>query len=172
MSINQTASQIIQATARYEAFLATLSEADFKRNPADGVWSYAEVYSHIFVANLSSLLVLKKCIEGTAEEDNKSTHFAVWLILFFGKFPPGKIKAPARIAALVKKINPAEAQQLMRNFSQRLQELVPQVSGASSNQKAKHPRLGLLNARQWLRFIEIHTKHHEKQLYRIQKQLG
>ncbi len=172
MSINQTASQIVQATARYEAFLATLSDADFQRNPADGVWSYAEVYSHIFVANLSSLLVLKKCIEGTAEENNKPTHFAVWLILFLGKFPPGKIKAPARIAAMVKKINPAEAQQLMRNFSQQLQELVPQVSEASSSQKSKHPRLGLLNARQWLRFVEIHTKHHEKQLYRIQKQLG
>jgi len=172
MSINQTASQIVQATARYEAFLATLSAADFQRNPADGVWSYAEVYSHIFVANLSSLLVLKKCIEGTAEENNKPTHFAVWLILFLGKFPPGKIKAPARIAAMVKKINPAEAQQLMRNFSQGLQELVPQVSEASSSQKSKHPRLGLLNARQWLRFVEIHTKHHEKQLYRIQKQLG
>ena len=58
MSINQTASQIVQATARYEAFLATLSEADFQRNPADGVWSYAEVYSHIFEANLISLLAL------------------------------------------------------------------------------------------------------------------
>jgi hypothetical protein len=73
---------------------------------------------------------------------------------------------------MVKKINPAEAKQLMSNFSRRLQELVPQVSQASKSQKAKHPRLGLLHARQWLRFIEIHTKHHEKQLYRIQKQLG
>lgn len=172
MSINQTASQIVHATARYEAFLATLSEADFQRNPTDGVWSYAEVYSHIFEANLISLLALEKCVKGTAEEDNKPTHFAVWLILFLGKFPPGKIKAPARIAAMVKKINPAEAKQLMVNFNRRLQELVPQVSQASPSQKAKHPRLGLLNARQWLRFVEIHTKHHEKQLYRIQKQLG
>jgi len=172
MRINQTASRIVQATARYEAFLATLSDADFQRNPAAGVWSYAEVYSHIFEANLISLLALEKCVKGTAEEDKSTLHPAVWLILFLGKFPPGKIKAPARIAAMVKKINPAEAKQLMSNFSRRLQELVPQVSGASSNQKAKHPRLGLLNARQWLRFIEIHTKHHEKQLYRIQKQLG
>lgn len=172
MSINQTASRIVQATARYEAFLATLSDADFQRNPADGMWSYAEVYSHIFEANLISLLALEKCVKGTAEEDKSTLHPAVWLILFLGKFPPGKIKAPARIAAMVKKINPVEAQQLMHNFSQRLQELVPQVSQASKSQKAKHPRLGLLHARQWLRFIEIHTKHHEKQLYRIQKQLG
>lgn len=172
MSINQTASSIVQATARYEAFLATLSDTDFQRNPADGVWSYAEVYSHIFEANLISLLALEKCVKGTAEEDKSTLHPAVWLILFLGKFPPGKIKAPARIAAMVKKINPAEAQQLMYNFSRRLKELVPQVSQASKSQKAKHPRLGLLHARQWLRFIEIHTKHHEKQLYRIQKQLG
>ena len=172
MSINQTASRIVQATARYEAFLATLSDIDFQRNPADGVWSYAEVYSHIFEANLISLLALEKCVKGTAEEDKSTLQPAVWLILFLGKFPPGKIKAPARIAAMVKKINPAEAKQLMHNFSRRLQELVPQVSQASKSQKAKHPRLGLLHARQWLRFIEIHTKHHEKQLYRIQKQLG
>jgi hypothetical protein len=172
MSINQTASRIEKSTARYEAFLTTLSDADFQRNPADGVWSYAEVYSHIFEANLISLLALEKCVKGTAEEDKSSLHPAVWLILFLGKFPPGKIKAPARIADMVKKITPAEAQQLMHRFRQRLQELVPQVSQASPNQKAKHPRLGLLNARQWLRFIEIHTKHHEKQLYRIQKQLG
>ena len=172
MSINQTASRIVQATARYEAFLATLSDADFQRNPADGMWSYAEVYSHIFEANLISLLALEKCVKGTAEEDKSTLQPAVWLILFLGKFPPGKIKAPARIAAMVKKINLVEAQQLMHNFSQRLQELVPQVSQASKSQKAKHPRLGLLHARQWLRFIEIHTKHHEKQLYRIQKQLG
>ena len=172
MSIDQTASRIVQATARYEAFLATLSDADFQRNPAAGVWSYAEVYSHIFEANLISLLALEKCVKGTAEEDKSALHPAVWLILFLGKFPPGKIKAPARIAAMVKKINPAEAKQLMSNFSRRLQELVPQIPQASSSQKAKHPRLGLLHARQWLRFIEIHTKHHEKQLYRIQKQLG
>ena len=68
MSINQTASRIVQATARYEAFLATLSDADFQRNPADGMWSYAEVYSHIFEANLISLLALEKCVKGTAEE--------------------------------------------------------------------------------------------------------
>jgi uncharacterized damage-inducible protein DinB len=172
MNVNQTASQIVQVTAKYEAFLATLSDIDFQQNPAVGVWSYAEVYSHIFEANLISLLALEKCVKGTAEEDTSSLHPAVWLILFLGKFPPGKIKAPARIAAMVKKIKPAEAQQLMRNFNQRLQELVPQISAASLTQKAKHPRLGLLNAKQWLRFIEIHSKHHEKQLYRIQKQLG
>ena len=172
MSINQTASRIVQATTRYEAFLATLSDADFQRNPVIGVWSYAEVYSHIFEANLISLLALEKCVKGTAENDTKRTHLAVWLILFLGKFPPGKIKAPARIAAMVKKINIKEAKQLIRNFNQRLEELVPQVSQATSGQKAKHPRLGLLDAQQWLRFIEIHTKHHEKQLLRIKKQLG
>jgi hypothetical protein len=172
MSINQTASRIQKSTARYEAFLTTVADADFQRNPAYGVWSYAEVYSHIFEANLISLLALEKCVKGTAEEDKSSLHPVVWLILFFGKFPPGKIKAPARIADMVKKITPAEAQELMHRFRHRLQELVPQVSQASPTQKAKHPRLGLLHARQWLRFIEIHTKHHEKQLYRIQKQLG
>ncbi|MFM6954270.1 MAG: DinB family protein [Sphingobacteriaceae bacterium] len=172
MSINRIAVRIQESTARYEAFLDNLSETDFQQNPKAGGWSYAEVYSHIFEANLISLLALEKCVKGTAEENTKSMHPAVWLILFFGKFPPGKIKAPARIAAMVKQISPAEARKLMQAFNQRLLELVPKVSEASSTQKAKHPRLGLLTARQWLRFIEIHTKHHEKQLHRIAKVLA
>jgi len=171
MNVNQTASQIVQVTVKYEAFLATLSDIDFQQNPAVGVWSYAEVYSHIFEANLLSLLALEKCIKGAAEEDNKRTHFAVLLILFLGKFPPGKIKAPAHIAALVKKVSRAEAQQLLTDFRKRFQDLLPMVSQASATQKAKHPKLGMLNARQWLRFIGIHTQHHQKQLIRIQKAL-
>lgn len=172
MSLKKIKNRIDQINARYETFLTEISEKDFQKSPASGGWSYSEVYSHILEANLLSLLALEKCVKGKAEENTKKTHLAVWLILFLGKFPPGKIKAPERIAALVQKINPAEAETLMLKFKTKLNELAPLVAGASATQKAKHPRLGFLNARQWLRFIQIHSRHHEKQLGRIQAALG
>lgn len=171
MSLKSIHTSIEQSVANYAALLSQIPANDFQINPASGGWCYAEVYSHIFTSNLVSLMALENCINGTAVENTKRTHPAVWLILFLGKFPPGKIKAPERIAAMVQKINPAEAEKLISQFNAKLKELTPLVATASLTQKAKHPRLGLLNARQWFRFIEIHTRHHEKQLTRIQAAL-
>ena len=61
--------------------------------------------------------------------------------------------------------------QEIEKFKENLSKLLPEITTASSSQKAKHPRMGLFNAKQWLRFIEIHTRHHEKQLYRIEAAL-
>lgn len=169
MSIARTHARINALIAEYELFLANIPETNFQCNPPQGGWSYSEVYSHIFESNLLSLLALEKCVKGLAEETKQRNHWAVRLILFFGKFPPGKIKAPARIADLVKKISKEEALQLMAKLKQRLTALVPSIAQASATQKAKHPRLGPLNAKQWLRFVEIHTEHHWAQLQRIQK---
>jgi hypothetical protein len=60
---------------------------------------------------------------------------------------------------------------LINKFKTRLGEIKANVSNANSYQKTKHPRLGLLNATEWLRFIEVHTVHHTRQLKRIRRKL-
>lgn len=160
-----------QILNRYEAFLSKLSEENFQQNPAPGVWSYSEVYSHIATSNQACFMAMENCIKGTANESSKRIHPIAWLILFTGRFPPVKIKAPSRIAAMVQRLTKDEARLEIQQLKERLSNILPKIYGASLTQKVPHPRLGLLNARQWLRFIEIHTLHHEKQLYRIEKGL-
>jgi len=155
----------------YSRFLENVSEEEFLISPQEGVWSYSEVYSHIFQANLVSLTAAEKCIYGTGEKSLKKIHWMAGIILFIGRFPPGKIKAPARIAAMVKKISKEEARNLIQKFNAQLELVGPKIHEAPLFQKMKHPRLGFLNAPQWFRFIEIHTLHHEKQLHRISKML-
>ncbi|HEX5669016.1 MAG TPA: hypothetical protein VFX73_09450, partial [Chitinophagaceae bacterium] len=84
-------------------------------------------------------------------------------------FPPGKFKVPDRLKDQVKKINKEEAHELICRFKDELSQITPKVDSANPNQKLKHPRLGLLNAVKWYEFIEIHTRHHRKQLIRISK---
>ena len=172
MSITSQQRSLLKSIAEYEDLLNTLTEEEFMRSPAEGVWSYSEVYSHIFQANLGSLIAIEKCIAGTGIESHKRIHWMAWLILFFGRFPPGKIKAPERVAAMVSKISTEEAKNLIVKFKKRLSELAPRVNKASPAQTIKHPRLGLLNASYWFRFIEVHTLHHARQLQRIQKMLN
>lgn len=159
---------ILKSVDIYSRLLENLSEEEFQRIPAEGVWSYAEVYSHIFKANLASLIAAEQCINGTAERNSAATHWIVRLILFFGRFPPGKYKVPASIAGFTAVITKEEARNLIVKFKTRLASVTPSVNKATSWHKVKHPRLGLFNASQWYRFIQIHTLHHQRQLLRIQ----
>ena len=171
MRTEQITHSLLKTIEVYEAILARVSEHTFIQSPSDGSWSYSETYSHIFQSGLLSLLAIENCIQQNGEFSRKSIQWIPMLILFFGRFPPGKIKAPKRISSMVKKISKEEANTLILKFKLRLQEISHVVNSADSHQKIKHPRLGLLNAKQWLRFIEIHTIHHVKQLKRIEKQL-
>ncbi|MDB5121081.1 MAG: DinB superfamily protein [Sphingobacteriales bacterium] len=171
MSTNEHRKSTLKSVDEYEKLLNSLTDEDFNLSPAPGVWSYSEVYSHIFQANLASLTAAEKCISGTGIKSTKPIHWIARLILFFGRFPPVKLKAPESLASMTSKITREEARNLIIKFKRRLDELAPKVGKSQSYQKIKHPRLGLLNASQWFRFIEIHTLHHQKQLLRIQKQL-
>jgi hypothetical protein len=171
MSVSSQQRAILQSVKEYSRLLEEISDEDFHRSPAEGTWSYAEVYSHIFKSNLYSLIAAEQCINGTAEKSSASTHWAVRLILLFGRFPPGKYKVPASIEKLTAKISKEEARNLIVKFKTRLADIAPKVNKAKSYHKVKHPRLGLLNAGQWFRFIEIHTPHHQKQLERISKMI-
>ena len=152
----------------YKAKLSSYPEEIFELTPPINGWSYSEVYSHIFDSSLLSLIALENSAKGKGE--NKPTHFVVKLILLLGSLPPAKkYKVPKRLVERVKKISKTEAMDFILEFEKALNDNYPLVANASENCKTKHPRLGYLNAKQWLRFIEIHLKHHLKQLVRIEK---
>ncbi len=167
MSNAKVSQSILKIVAAYEAHLTSKTEEDFQRIPPIGGWSYSEVYSHIFDASLLSLMAIQNCING--EGKTEATPLGTKAVLFFGMLPPGKrYKVPTRLVERVKKINKMAAQQYIIDFELQLGKIYPHISGTNQNIKAKHPRLGYLNATQWLRFIEIHLNHHFKQLRRIE----
>ena len=152
----------------YKAKLSSYPEEIFELTPPINGWSYSEVYSHIFDSSLLSLIALENSAKRKGE--NKPTHFVVKLILLLGSLPPAKkYKVPKRLVERVKKISKTEAMDFILEFEKALNDNYPLVANASENCKTKHPRLGYLNTKQWLRFIEIHLKHHLKQLVRIEK---
>ncbi len=164
MNTAKIKSSIYKIVYAYKSKLSIYAGDDFQKTPPISGWSYSEVYAHIFDSSLLSLIAIENCIKGKGED--QPTHFAVKLILFFGSFPPAKkYKVPKRLMDRVKKITKMEALNFINKFEQELAETYPKIVGTLKNIKTKHPRLGYLNAQQWLRFIEIHLK----QLNRIEK---
>lgn len=161
----QSIGKIVDA---YERKLAAVASEEFNATPPIGGWSYSEVYSHIFDASLLSLQAAQKCLNG--EGVIEKTALGAKMILFFGMLPPGKrYKVPQRLADRVKKIDFATAEQLMDDFGFQLAKISNELKKANLSYKVAHPRLGYLNVKQWLRFIEIHLNHHLKQIRRIEK---
>lgn len=169
MSIHGNKTSLLKSIEFYEGLLNKMTDEEFLLSPAEGVWSCAEVYSHIMQANLYSLTAIEKCTAGTGKITLKRIHWIAGLILFFGRFPPGKFKVPKSMAGMVAKMSREDARNLTLKFKHRLLETVPKIKKAAPAQKVSHPRLGMLNAPQWLRFIEVHTRHHIRQLDRIRK---
>lgn len=161
---------ILKIVNLYKGKLSGLTDEEFMSTPPMGGWSYSEVYAHIFDSSLLSLMAFRKCASGEGEQGK--TSFGAKVILFFGMLPPGKrYKVPKRLADRAKKINLVTAQQLIADFELQSNQINQQLTTADPKSKIAHPRLGLLNAKQWLRFIDIHLNHHLKQLSRIEKNM-
>ena len=171
MSVKSDQGGVLASLKFFSAFLKTVNEETFLRTPLQGGWSFAEVYAHILSANLLSTIAIEKCLNKTAELKNRKPDWRVRLILFLGRFPPVKYKVPAVLEASVKKISKEEAANQLIKLIKKIETIDIGFSKFNVNYKVKHPRLGYLDAKSWLRFILIHSKHHQKQIKRIQKML-
>lgn len=173
MNIGATRKKIEEALDTYRNRLDTIPDDDFMVSPPGGGWSYAEVYAHILQANLGSSIALEKCMMKSCIPTAKGRTLIGVMMLTFGRFPPLRVKTPKTIAEKnpVKNITKEEARNLLIKCRKRINDLVPLIHNSSKHQRIRHPRLGMLNARQWLKFILIHSEHHLKQLDRVEKKL-
>jgi hypothetical protein len=171
MNIAKEYKTIEAALNNYRAHLDTIPDELFTVTPPGGGWSYAEVYSHILKATLGSSISLERCANGNCERTSKGLTFWGRLMMFTGRFPPIKVKVPKVIADKMPadKISKEDAKNLLIKCRKRIDGTMPLIKGSSSDSRTKHPRLGMLDARQWFKFIRIHALHHLKQLDRIQK---
>jgi hypothetical protein len=154
----------------YRARLDDMSDERFAETPPGGGWSYAEVYSHIMQATLASSMALEKCTHQSCRPTPKKTNLLGKLVLLFGMFPPVRIKQPKAVAERMPalKISKEEARNLIIKCRHRLDDMAALMHRPENDGRVAHPRLGMLNAGQWFKFIGIHLNHHLNQLQRIE----
>jgi len=169
MSIQASASSIKDALSSYLAWLKEVDEDEFVKSPTSGGWSYSEVFCHVIQVNVRSILAVERCIYAKSGHRTSGPNLIARLILYMGKFPPVKIKAHPKVLSIVKTVTKEEARNDMLVFCNKLQDLLPKLMKVPVHQRTRHARLGMLNCGEWLKFIDIHTRHHLKQLERIRK---
>ena len=160
---------IDEALNSYRNWLDVIPDEQFDLTPPMGGWSYAEVYSHLLRANLGCGIAIDRCIHKTCQTGKKGLSFIGVMILGFASFPPFRVKAPGNVENTfpATKITKEEAKNLIVKCRKQLDKLYPDMDKALPNYRMQHPRMGMLNAPEWLKFIRIHSLHHLKQLDRI-----
>jgi hypothetical protein len=156
----------------YRSWLDVIPDEKFNETPLDGGWSYAEVYSHIMQATLGSCIALERCINNNCDPTTKGLNLQGRVVMMLGRFPV-KVKVPQKVAAKmpVAQISKEDARNLIIKCRKRIADAMPLIKDYSPAAKHKHPRLGMLDAGQWLKFIRIHLENHLRQLGRIRKKV-
>jgi hypothetical protein len=160
---------IVTALDNYREQLDIIPDELFAETPAADCWSYAEVYSHVMQATLASSIAIERCGHSNCPPTNEGPTMQGRFVLLFGCFPPVKIKMLDIMN--VEKISKEDARNLIIKCRKRMEAIMPLIENAPADVRYKHPRLGMLNAKQWLRFTRIHLQHHLNQLNEIKENL-
>lgn len=101
--------------------------------------------------------VSEKTINSNPEDYKSNFNFKRLVLLNLGFFPRGKAKAP-KITQPPKNILEAHVQAQLQTAHTNIKKL----EKLSGNTYFNHPMFGMLNKKQTIRFLEIHTHHHLK----------
>lgn len=163
--------QFTKMEARRKQLLATFanrSDEELNRTPQAGAWSAIQVVQHLLGIEAGLVLYLGKKLQNVeaSPKSGLKNWFNLQKVRFFLAIPI-KIKAPA-VAANVPSF--ASYADTLAQWDKARNELFGLLRNMNPNDLDraifKHPLAGYLNLHQMLTFIDLHVKHHEKQVAR------
>jgi len=173
-----------EAELVYKKFLVTakywLKELDFygenqfKKKNSEKEWSIGQVYDHLLNGTYAfQLREIKNCLEQTNGSKEGGKNIKGYLLYLFNGFPPLKIKGMDATGNMPDQPeSPAKAKDEFFRFIKEMQKAAKAIDDAGDlTYKTRHPGLGMLNALEWYKLIEMHFRHHLRQKARLDKSI-
>jgi hypothetical protein len=176
MNTRESLSQLDTTIGYYLEQLQGVSEEQLTRQPAEDKWSIGQLYVHLIQATqFMSLRNIGLCQEGNSESITvggmkSDTGVGVFQL---GRFPDIKIHVPPSPQySPMQPNNKEELAQGLHKIVERMKAVEPTLAGIPPEHSAPHPNLGDLNATEWFSMVEMHFRHHLKQLGSLQQFLS
>jgi len=139
----------------------------------DGRWSVAEIVEHLDRTYTGTVKGFERCLEAgqpRASAPALKSRLRVFLVVTLGYFPTG-VEAPAHVVPTGRVSLP----DLLTKVRMHLESLDRTAAAAKgrfgSGRVMDHPILGPFTVDQWLKFHQIHTRHHQKQIVERRRRL-
>lgn len=141
---------------RYDPFLELPSEVLGAVVGERSGWSIAAHLDH----SLKVTRVIAASIGGGKAIEGPGISMLGRAVLLLGYIPRGKAKSPEALVGM--SCGRDELRELRRTTGAELAALAAPFQESGSKLLVRHPRFGLLTAKEGLRFAEVHTAHHLK----------
>lgn len=142
------------------------------KKPSDESWSLGQVAMHIETETNFYITQIEICLHSSANSTESMTDDAK-KIFEHNSFPNIKIRRDDTLSQHYPQ--PQSKDDLysrINKLKERLNSLLIKIEASNSKGKTRHPGLGYFNAEQWLRFAEMHMRHHLRQKDSIETELN
>jgi hypothetical protein len=151
--------QLDRFYADAEAWLDAPDDVLFAVRDDVSGWSPAQHLHHIGVANGMSLTAALYAAMGRGETGGAPDEGGR-AVLEREQIPRNRLQAPKQVSPS-EEIDRAAAREAISRSRGKLDELRDQQEAlATAEGRIEHPRMGMLNGPEWLRFVRIHSQHH------------
>jgi len=149
-----------------------MEELEYRQ--AEDEWSIGQMYQHLVQSALMHLRNMEQCLnpigEAGASMAGKTREGTA--VFQQGSFPPIRIQVPPSPQYTPEQ--PATKEQLIQGLDtviQRMRQIEPLLGEASLIHTVSHPSFGGLNAEEWFLLVEMHYRHHFRQLHRLKQSM-
>jgi len=161
--INNSLHQII------DIWISELDHYDFeqlKAKPAENSWSLGQMYMHLIGATKHFLQQAGISLKTNENEHEKMTERAEPMFKN-NQFPDAILEGPESNAYTPQPHTKEAIIESLKELQKEIYSLEELLAKNAMKGKTKHPGLGFFNGREWVRFAEMHFRHHLRQKKRI-----
>ncbi|QRG68658.1 DinB family protein [Brevibacillus choshinensis] len=172
MNTKELLQRFEESTARYIEELSRFTMEELRRQPSPSEWSIGQMYVHLYQSALYMQLAnIAKCQSGSDVTTGEKSEIGRD-VFAKGELPPIRVQVPP--SPEYTPAQPESKEQILEGLNAvvaRVQEVEPQLQAISPEHKIAHPAFGLCNAQEWFQLIEMHYRHHFRQLDRLKGEL-
>lgn len=136
--------------------------------PSPTSWSLGQVYVHLIESTNYYLEQVTICLASDDYAREAMTADANEMF-YSNEFPDVVIEGPVSNEATLQPESKVELKRCLMNLKEDINTVALLISTSQFNGKTKHPGLNYFSADEWLRFAEMHFRHHLRQKKRIEK---
>lgn len=140
------------------------------KKPIPGSWSMGQVYVHIIEDTPWHVEQMKAALATNADSEKEMHEDAKWMFSN-NMFPDMQIEGASTDENVVQPVSKEELLRQLTSIRNEVNDLYRSYDFARSKGKTRHPGLLFFSALEWLRFTEMHMRHHFRQKKRIDEKL-
>ncbi|ANY70663.1 hypothetical protein BBD42_09720 [Paenibacillus sp. BIHB 4019] len=178
MNTLQSIKQFEPLKEQYERELELFTLEQLQQKPTEQEWSIGQVYVHLINSALyMQLSSAEQCLSGESSASGSPSDSTSEMkemkerknaIYAEGSLPPIRVHVDPFPGYTP--IQPGSKEELIQGMAEvlrRLKELEPAVAQAPEHRTVPHPGFGEMNAKEWFLLVEMHFRHHLRQLERL-----